>query len=97
EPYDVEAEVQVLPEAALADHGSQVAMCGGDDSQIDGDRLDAADWYDSALLNAAQQFGLHGQRQFSDFIQEQCALIGTTNKAQGGGDSTGERAFYVAK
>ena len=73
EPHDIQAEIQVLAETAFADHGGQVAMRGGDDSQIDGDRLDAADRHDGALLNAAQQFGLHGQRQLADFVEEQRA------------------------
>ena len=97
EPHDVEAEIQVLAKAALADHGGQVAMCGGDDPQIDGNRLDAADRYDGTLLNAAQQFGLNGQRQLADFIEKQRAAIGATNKAQSGRDGAGERAFHVAE
>ena len=97
EPHDIQAEIQVLPETAFADHGGQVAMRGGDDSQIDGDRLDAADRHDGALLNAAQQFGLNGQRQLADFIEKQRAAIGTANEAQSGRDGAGERALHVAE
>ena len=58
EPHDVQAEVQVLAKRAFADHGGQVAMRGGDDSQIDRNRLDAADRHDGSLLNRAEQLGL---------------------------------------
>ncbi len=59
EADDVEAEVEILAEGSFADHCGEVAMCGGDDSEIDGNRLHAADGDDRSFLDAAEEFGLN--------------------------------------
>ena len=57
---------------------------------VDGDRLAAADGHDGALLQAAEQFGLHRERQLADFIEKKRAAIGTANESQRGRDGAGE-------
>ena len=75
-------KVQVLAECSFADHCGEIAVRGGDDSQIDRNRLHAADGNDRSFLDAAEQFGLHEQRQLADFIEEQCAAIGTADETE---------------
>ena len=47
----------------------QIAVRGGDQADIDLDRLRAADAVDLAFLNGAQQFCLQTHIHFADFIQ----------------------------
>ena len=49
---------QILAEAALLHIGDQIAIGGGDDAHIDLDRLRAADRFDFAFLNGAQELHL---------------------------------------
>ena len=49
---------QILAERAVLDRFGQVAVGGGDDADIDLDRLGAADAIDLAFLDGAQQLGL---------------------------------------
>ena len=72
-------------------------MRGGDDSQIDRNRLDAADRNHDSLLNRAQQLGLHHERQLADFIEKQRAAIGTADESERGGNGAGESALHVAE
>ena len=72
-------------------------MRGGDDAQIDRNRLDAADWHHRAFLDTAQQFRLNRQRQLADFVEKQRATVGTTHKSQRGGNCSGKRAFHVTE
>src|SRR5205807_71627 len=66
----------VLPEAALRDGAWQVGIGGGDDADVDGDSLAAADPLDHALLEEAQQLHLHGRREVADLVEEERAGVG---------------------
>ena len=59
------------------DHGSQVAVGRRDDADIDLDRFLSTHTLDLMLLQYPQQTNLSGQRQLTDFIQEQRTPIGT--------------------
>src|SRR5206468_2501548 len=50
-----------------------------------------------ALLQESQQFWLDVERQVADLVQEKRAAIGGADRAGRVGDSTGKRAFLVAK
>ena len=72
-------------------------MGGTDDAHIDGLFLRAAQWANLALLNGAQQLGLHGQRQVADFVQEQGAALGCLEVARPVLRGAGIGAFACAK
>ena len=55
------------------------------------------DRIDLALLQRAQEFDLHIQRQFPDFIEEKRAAIGFLEFTHMLGDSAGKSAFFVTK
>ena len=51
-------------------------MGGADDAHVHGFFLGAAQGADPALLDGAQQLGLHGQRQVADLVEKQRAALG---------------------
>src|SRR5882762_7858275 len=74
---DVQAEIKVLAEGAVAISGFQVAIGGGDDAYVDCDVRIAAYWPNFLLLQDAQELGLHFERQLANFIEENRASVGS--------------------
>ena len=72
---DVEAVVEILPETPRLHVGRQVAVGGAHDAHIHRLFLRGAERAYAALLDRAQQFGLHGQRQVANFIKKQGAAL----------------------
>ena len=69
----IEPVIQILAEPAGLDIGRQVAVGGADDAHVHGFFLGGAQRPHAALLDGAQQLGLHRQRQVTDFVEEQGA------------------------
>ena len=72
-------------------------MRGADDAHVHGLFLRCAERADAALLNRAQQLGLHGQRQVADLVEEQRAALRRLKEAFAVGGRAGVRAFACAK
>ncbi len=70
------SEKQILAEEFVFGEFAQIAVGGDDDANVDVDGLRAADALEAALFENAQQFGLDGQRQLADFIEEERAADG---------------------
>ncbi|KAG1487580.1 hypothetical protein G6F52_014161 [Rhizopus delemar] len=70
QPEHVQAMEQVLAEQALFDTLLQRLVGRGHDAHVHRTRAVVAQALDLAVLQRAQQFGLHQQRQFAHFIQE---------------------------
>src|SRR5258708_16870094 len=68
--HHVETIEQILPESALLHPLLQIAMGGRDDPNIDLLRL-AADWRHYALLEGAQDFGLHRQIHVPNLLRKE--------------------------
>ena len=94
---DVEAEIEILAESALAHRLLEVAVRGGDDADVDLHRLGAADAVDLALLDGAQQLGLQARMHLADFVEQQGAAIGFLELADAARDGAGEGALLVAE
>ena len=94
---DVEAEVQVGPEAAILHALVEVAVGGGDDAHVDGDRLRAADARERALLEDAQQLGLRARVHLADLVEEDRAAVGALEVAELARVRVGEGAALVAE
>jgi hypothetical protein len=62
----LEPVVEVLPEAALLDGDGEIAVGGGDDAHVHGERFAAADALEAALLEYAQQLHLKVEWHFAD-------------------------------
>ncbi len=93
----VEAEVQVLAEAAGGDLCRQVAVRGGEDAHVDAHRAAAAEAVDLALLDGAQQLGLQAGVHLADLVEQQRAAVGRLELAEAAGDGAAERALLVAE
>ena len=67
---DVQAEEEVVAEAAVAHLGGEIGVAGRDDADIDRLRLAAADRDDLLPFEHAEQLRLHGQRDVGEFVEE---------------------------
>lgn len=72
----VQAVVEVPAEGPVVHAFRQVLVGGGDDPHIDFARSAAADAHDLAVLEHAQQAGLHGQGQLADLVEEDRPAVG---------------------
>ena len=88
---------EVLAETTGFDRGFEVTIGRGDDAHIHFARTRVADTFDFLLLQHAQQLGLHGQRDFADFIEEEGAAIGEFEASRLVAQRAGECAFHVAE
>src|SRR5690606_285327 len=73
---NVQAEVQLLTQASLANKAWQVALAGGQYAHIHLAWFDAADTANFLVVEQAQQACLGFQRQCIDIFQEQRAAMG---------------------
>src|ERR1700686_269684 len=73
---NVQSVEQIGAKAALLHGLLEVAVSGGDDANIDLNRVAAAYRLKFAFLKDAQQLNLCLQRELSDFVQEDGAAIG---------------------
>ena len=94
---DVEAEIKILAETAGGGFGGQVAVAGGENADVDANGRVAADAVDFALLDGAQQFGLHAHIHFADFVEQERAAMGRFEFTGAPGEGAGEGAFFVAE
>src|SRR5262249_16943222 len=94
---DEDAMEQVLAEVALLDLLFEIAMRGHHHANVDLDRLVGADALHLALLQHAQQLGLHGQRHVADLVQKQRALVGLFKLAEVPRGSSCKRALFMAE
>ena len=71
----VDAEVEVLAEAAVLHERAQVAVRGGDHAHVEGQLLVTAHRTQRALLEGAQQLGLEGERHVADLVEQHGAAV----------------------
>ena len=94
---DVQAEVKVGAELALGHRHFQIAVGGGDQTDVDLDGLGAADPFELAFLQDAQQLGLEIGGNLADFVQEKRAAIGQFETTLAVGHGAGESALFMAE
>src|SRR5207247_3959707 len=75
----------------------EIAIGGGQDSDIDRDALGAAYGTDFLLLNSAQQLGLEINGKLSNLVEKYRAALGDCQQAIFGLHGSGKRSFYVAE
>ena len=93
----VQAEVEILAESALPVLDLEFAVGSGNHPDVDFHFLVAADRANFFLLQHAQQFGLHLERQFANFVEKNCASAGRLEQAGLGTYRTRESTLFVAK
>ena len=94
---DGEAVVEVLAKAPGGDFRGQVAVGGGEDAHVEGNRFAAAEALDFLFLQHAQELGLQRERHLGDFVEQQRAVLRLLELAGLGGARAGEGAFLVAE
>ena len=94
---DVQAVIEVFAESPHRGHLHELAVRGRDDADVDFDLLVRADPLDGALLQNPQQFGLHRQRKFADFVEKDRAAIGLLEAPFPRLVGSGEGPLFVAE
>ena len=92
-----EAIVKILAEAPGEDLGAKIAIGGGDQAHIHGADFGRADALDFAILDYTQNFRLHGQGHFPDFVEKHGAAVGKFEEPGASVGSAGERSANVAE
>ena len=93
----VETVVEIFAETAGRHFVAQHAVGRGDDAHVERHGLTAAEAFDFALLQHAQQFGLQRQRHLGDFVQQQRAALRLLEFAGVRVGRAGEGAALVAE
>ena len=88
---------QILPKCFFAHTRFQIAVGRDYDANIDRDRLIAANAFDFAFFEDAQQLGLHVQGHVADFIEKYRSLISLLEFANVATGGAGERSFFVSE
>src|SRR5215469_5670166 len=94
---DPQPVVEILAKTALVNLPGQIAIGGGDHADIDLARMNIADAFEFLLLQHPQQLGLHRERHFTDFVQEQGAAVGQLEAAGLVFECVGHRAHIVKR
>src|SRR5205809_748373 len=75
EPGDVQAVVEVLAETSFLDRRGEIDVRGGDDPDVDFERLVFADPPHFAVLDGAQEFRLERHRRLGDLVEEKRTAV----------------------
>ena len=94
---DVEAVEEVLAEAACYHGVGENDVGRGDDAAIGLDRVGSTHAFESSVLEDAKQLGLHSERHFADFVEEQGSPLGEFEPAFFLAVGPGERTAFVAE
>ena len=92
-----ETVIEIFAEAAGEDFGSEVAVGGGNETDVDLLDLRRADTLDFAVLDNAKKFGLHDQRSFAHLIEEHGTAVGVFKEARTSVRGAGEGATDMAE
>jgi hypothetical protein len=93
--HRVEPVVEIGPERAAVHLLAQVAVGGGEEADVEARRLGRAHALDDALLERAQELGLHVEGQLADLVEEHGAAARGLERAGAGRVGAGERAPLV--
>ncbi len=88
---------KILAKAARRNGGIKILIGGGDDADIDFDLAMAAQAVEGGSIQHAQELDLRLKLQFTDFIEEERALISKLEQPGLGHVGAGKRAFFVAE
>jgi hypothetical protein len=94
---DADAEPEVLAEAAVGDHVSQVAVRRGDDADVDVWSCWPPTRSKRAVLEHAQQSHLRGGAELADLVEEERAAVGALEPACALRERAREAAALVAE
>src|SRR5581483_261893 len=93
----VDPVVEIGAELAVGDRFLEVAICRAYQPHVNPNRPHAADSFELALLERAQELGLKRGRRVADFIEEERAAMSLFETALMFAHRPGERAFLVSE
>jgi len=88
---------QIGAEALLGHEALEIAVRGGNDADVDADRLHGADGHDLPRVEDAEEPGLGRGWELADLVEEQGALVGGLDVAPAIGVRAGEGPAAVAE
>ncbi len=94
---DVEPIEEIGAETAGGDFMGEIAMGGGDEANVNGDRHVAADALNGFFLQHAQEHDLDLARQLRDLVEKEGALVGQFEAADAAARRAGEGAGFMAE
>ncbi len=94
---NIEPEIQILAECSGLNRGIEVAICRGDDADVDAATLRRADRLYLTLLQGAQELGLQIHRHVADFVQKERAAVGGLEQTLLAMKRAGKRTLDVAE
>jgi hypothetical protein len=92
-----QAKVQIAAEGTGGRERFEIAIGGGDDAAVDLAWPNAAQAGDLAVLDHAQQLGLHRQGHLADLVEEHGATVGGLEQTLFALHGASKRALFVAK
>ena len=95
--HNVQSEIEILAEGAVAIGGFQVAVGSGDYAHVHRDVIVAAHRTNFLFLQDAQKLGLHFEGQLANFIEEDRAAMRGLEESRFCFCGAGERTFFVAE
>ena len=90
--HHVEPVEEIAAEALGGDGRLEIAVGGGEDPDINRNRVPSADALDLAIFQQPEELGLDGERDIADLIEEQGAAVGLLDLADPALDGAGEGA-----
>ncbi len=93
----LDAEVEVFAEGFVADGVEEIFVGGGEEADVDFDGVVGAEAGDFAVLQDAEEFGLHGEGHVADFVEEEGAAVGVFEAALAVAAGVGEGSADVAE
>lgn len=97
EGEEVKPVEEILAEVALPDEVAEGDEGGGDEADIDLAVAIAAEAADAAVLDGGEDFGLKGEREAGNFVEEEGAAGGGFEEAHALGAGIGKGSLFVAE
>ena len=86
-----------MTEGPIDDRGIQITIRGGDEPNVDTDRLRASNTFEFPFLEHPQERDLGLRQEFTDFVEEDRTAVGQLKTAKSALRGTGERALLVTE
>src|SRR5207302_3866183 len=97
ESENVEPEIKILAEAAGLHGGGKIDVGEGDQASFDAQGFRAAEAFERALLQNAEELALRCRRERGDFIENDAAVAAELEAAELALDRAGKGAAFVAE
>src|SRR5262249_25152859 len=94
--HDVKAVVEIRTEVSFLNGTLQIAVGGGYNPNINGNRCDSAHALELPFLEEPQELGLQFLRDIADLIEKDCAPLGQFYLARLAPVGASKRALFMA-